>query len=209
MALGSGAATAASVLCRAAACLRIDATNCLAGNGDELLTTAPPRPSQCAWPLPGLWTAQAVERRRPHGLALHAVPALHRPPGARRGGVAGRAPAIRPVRELPAAKDVRRPALGVPAVPGDQEPETPRERTASSCMSDVPRPTCGTGPRLRLCRRCRQQPRRPKQRWCKLCHRAYMKTYRVQAAERRRAEAWELAALRRQQRAAAMPEVHA
>lgn len=60
----------------------------------------------------------------------------------------------------------------------------------------VPRATRGT--LLKPCTRCRQRPRRSaRQRWCWVCHRESMQTYRAAQADKARAQAWELAALRR------------
>jgi hypothetical protein len=49
----------------------------------------------------------------------------------------------------------------------------------------------------KLCSACKERPRRsPTQRYCKLCHNAAVRAYRVRKTEKQRALQWELHRLR-------------
>jgi hypothetical protein len=59
------------------------------------------------------------------------------------------------------------------------------DRTAPICQ-DAGAIPCSAGdgvPRGTLCVACRERPRKPKQRYCKDCHRLYMKSWRAQQRE--------------------------
>lgn len=77
-------------------------------------------------------------------------------------------------------------------------------------MNNVSRGTRGTLSRpRRRCSKCGKRWRRPKQRWCRTCHREYAQKNRADLKARRIAQAWENAELRRRLRALAAPEARA